>query len=561
MTDSDGRKIQYLYDGLDRLTDCTVTKDGIQLLRTSQRYNTSGQTASQSWTMGGQTYTRSYTYDTAKNAIPDGLLTSMTTGAGDTLNYTYDALGRLTGIDGKTGRAYTYAAGTTGTTTRISGYTVVFGGTNRLTSQFTYDAAGNITRETTGGKTWTYTYDSLGQLTGASDGTTVYSFTYDAAGNLLTASDGTETHRYTYGDESWKDLLTAYDGHAISYDGSGNPTTYYNGRDWSFTWTGGRTLSGASGTGETENASITYGYDLDGVRTEKTVHRHVHRYRRTSTTEPTCTVSGRILYTCLDCGATKVVRTKPLGHNFVEDIFTGKEYCARCGEEPGSSELPPTPTKPIEAMKVIDPSDPINEEEGEHTSTYSYLYASGKLLQEKVTIDGKTEIHNFFYDNNGTPYAMQVDGTTYYYITNLQGDVVEMVDASGNTVASYTYSPYGKVLTSEGTLADKNPLRYRGYYYDTESGLYYLQTRYYDPNTGRFINADSYASTGQGIVGFNMFAYCVNNPISYRDILGARPVLLPHIVNGLNLPPSGGVPVNINGTILTIICKGKQRCT
>ena len=174
VTDSDGRKIQYLYDGLDRLTDCTVTKDGIQLLRTSQRYNTSGQTTSQSWTMGGQTYTRSYTYDTAKNAIPDGLLTSMTTGAGDTLNYTYDALGRLTGIDGKTGRAYTYAAGTTGTTTRISGYTVGFGGTNRLTSQFTYDAAGN----------------------------------------LLTASDGSETHSYTYGDESWKDLLTAYDGHA-----------------------------------------------------------------------------------------------------------------------------------------------------------------------------------------------------------------------------------------------------------------------------------------------------------------------------------------------------------
>ena len=120
-----------------------------------------------------------------------------------------------------------------------------------------------------------------------------------------------------------------------------------------------------------------------------------------------------------------------------------------------------------------------------------------------MTTNGKTETHNFFYDNSGTPYAMQVDGTTYYYITNLQGDVMELVDASGNTVASYTYSPYGKVLTAEGTLADKNPLRYRGYYYDAESGLYYLQSRYYDPNIGRFINADSYASTGQGILGFN----------------------------------------------------------
>ena len=115
---------------------------------------------------------------------------------------------------------------------------------------------------------------------------------------------------------------------------------------------------------------------------------------------------------------------------------------------------------------------------------------------------------------------MQVDGTTYYYITNLQGDVVEMVDAGGNTVASYTYSPYGKVLTSEGALAETNPLRYRGYYYDSESGLYYLQSRYYDPNTGRFINADSYASTGQGILGFNTYAYCKNNPIKHTDHLG-----------------------------------------
>ena len=156
----------------------------------------------------------------------------------------------------------------------------------------------------------------------------------------------------------------------------------------------------------------------------------------------------------------------------------------------------------------------------EVTAVYSYLYASGKLLQEKVTTDGKTETHNFFYDNSGTPYAMQVDGTTYYYITNLQGDVMELVDASGNTVASYTYSPYGKVLTAEGTLADKNPLRYRGYYYDSESGLYYLQSRYYDPNTGRFINADSYAGTGQGMLGYNMFAYCNGSPIQFADYTG-----------------------------------------
>ena len=156
----------------------------------------------------------------------------------------------------------------------------------------------------------------------------------------------------------------------------------------------------------------------------------------------------------------------------------------------------------------------------ETTTAYSYIYASGKLLQEKVTTNGTTETHTFFYDSTGKPYAMQVNGTTYYYVTNLQGDVMGMVDTNGNTVASYTYDPYGKVLTATGELADKNPLRYRGYYYDSESGLYYLQSRYYDPATRRFINADSYASTGQGLIGHNMFAYCSNLPISTIDLDG-----------------------------------------
>ena len=159
----------------------------------------------------------------------------------------------------------------------------------------------------------------------------------------------------------------------------------------------------------------------------------------------------------------------------------------------------------------------------ETTTAYSYIYASGKLLQEKVTTNGTTETHNFFYDNTGKPYAMQVNGTTYYYVTNLQGDVMGLVDTSGNSVASYTYDPYGKVLTATGALAEKNPLRYRGYYYDSESGLYYLQTRYYDPATRRFVNADAYASTGQGIIGTNMFAYCANNTKNLSDYTGSVP--------------------------------------
>lgn len=79
---------------------------------------------------------------------------------------------------------------------------------------------------------------------------------------------------------------------------------------------------------------------------------------------------------------------------------------------------------------------------------------------------------------------------------------------------------WGKLISSSGSLADINPLRYRGYYYDTETGFYYLQSRYYDPVVSRFINADTYASTGDGLLGYNMFAYCGNNPVCYSDPTG-----------------------------------------
>lgn len=148
--------------------------------------------------------------------------------------------------------------------------------------------------------------------------------------------------------------------------------------------------------------------------------------------------------------------------------------------------------------------------------THKYLYAGGKLMRETY---GSNTL-DFFYDANGTPYALKYNGTVYYYITNLQGDVIQIVDASGNAVATYEYDPYGKVISATGTLAETNPIRYRGYYYDTETGLYYLQSRYYDPEIVRFVNGDSYASTGQGLLGNNMFAYCVSNPVNMSDPAG-----------------------------------------
>ena len=125
---------------------------------------------------------------------------------------------------------------------------------------------------------------------------------------------------------------------------------------------------------------------------------------------------------------------------------------------------------------------------------------------------------NFTYDASGTPLTMSIGDAVYYYVTNLQGDVVKLLDGAGNTVAAYNYDAWG-VCTGQtlSFVESYNPLRYRGYVYDLETGLYYLQSRYYDPQVGRFLNADVFYSTGQGFFGNNMFAYCGNQPVNNID--------------------------------------------
>ena len=132
----------------------------------------------------------------------------------------------------------------------------------------------------------------------------------------------------------------------------------------------------------------------------------------------------------------------------------------------------------------------------------------------------------FSYVASGNVVSVDFNGMEYYYLRNAQGDIVKLIDASGASVVEYTYDTWGKEVQTTGSLAGTlgsfQPFRYRGYVYDEETGLYYLQSRYYDPTTGRFISADTLLSTGQGVLGHNAYAYCGNNPISYVDISGTN---------------------------------------
>ena len=144
-----------------------------------------------------------------------------------------------------------------------------------------------------------------------------------------------------------------------------------------------------------------------------------------------------------------------------------------------------------------------------------YFY-NGSILAGQKTGD---ETLIFMYDNNGDAFGFIYNGEEYYYIKNVQNDIVAIADKNGTVVANYYYDAWGNVtqITGDTALAQTNPLRYRSYYYDSETGYYHLKSRYYSPEVGRFLNADGYAQTGQGLLDKNIFAYCGNNPVNRRD--------------------------------------------
>ena len=193
-----------------------------------------------------------------------------------------------------------------------------------------------------------------------------------------------------------------------------------------------------------------------------------------------------------------------------------------------------------------------------------------------TTETGSSEIVQLFsYDASGKVVAVDYSKggnnfTTYYYLRNAQGDIVKLIDGSGTTVVEYLYDTWGKLLAITGTLKDtvgtNQPFRYRGYVYDNETGWYYLKSRYYNPEIGRFISADVYLSTGQGVIGHNAYAYCLNNPVNMTDsngefgIFTALGAVVGGLVNGIIAAATGEdiirgvVEGAVSGAITGAVC-------
>ena len=165
--------------------------------------------------------------------------------------------------------------------------------------------------------------------------------------------------------------------------------------------------------------------------------------------------------------------------------------------------------------------------------TTTYYYDDGKLVAEKT--NGNVTV--YLYDSAGAPLGMQYRiansaksvWQTYWYERDLLNNIVAVYDHNGTKLVSYNYDAWGNFTTAyhnggASTKAADNPFTYRGYYYDKDLDLYRLGTRYYDSNTGRFINADS--ALYHSMLGYNMFAYCNNNPVNYYDPYGENSLAL-----------------------------------
>lgn len=307
--------------------------------------------------------------------------------------------------------------------------------------EYEYYMNGNIKTIKIGDKSTTYYYDGANRLirenNKALNKTIIYS--YDSNGNILNKKEYVymegdtlpgnanvlNTIVYTYGNNNWKDQLTNYNGKAITYDAIGNPLTYDGN---TYTWQNGRQLAKISNN----NQTITYKYNENGIRTQKTVNGIATNY-------------------------------------------------------------------------YLDGAKVIYEQNGNNIIYYTY-------------------------DENGLIIGLNYNGTQYYYIKNAQNDIIGILDDNLSQIVSYSYDSWGNILSIEDANGNQitdsnnigliNPYRYRSYRYDTETKLYYLQSRYYNPEWGRFLNADIYVIIGQDILSSNIYAYCDNNPVNAMDSNG-----------------------------------------
>ncbi len=468
-----GDFVEFSYDNLDRQTQTRYNGDNS--LRITYSYGNNGSVA-QITDHYTNTNTR-FVYDLADRVVSQREYTGTQTSGGtlrSCTDFTYaDKTNDLIGVKhfsplGTQNIGYRYGDISKGEMPDQI-YSVTWNGKEKVS--YTYDPLGRLTNKKLGSFSNLYAYEDVGE-----DQTTTlvksvetpagtYSYTYDNIGNILSISDGINLTSYAY--DEFNQLTRVND----------------------------------------ERAGKTYTYSYsNGNITERTEYA----------------------YTTGELGEAVDTKTWTYGDSVWSDLLTDFNGTPITYDEIGNPLTMGSRELSWRGRQLTQVADGENEisyaynGDGQRVSktvngtTTEYFY-NGELLAGQKTGDS---ILVFMYDNNGDIFGFIDGGTEYYYVKNAQNDVTAIASADGTIIANYYYDSWGQIteVTGNTEIAEINPIRYRSYYYDSETEWYFLNSRYYSPELCRFISGDS--QINDDTLGNNLFSYCGNNPINRADKQG-----------------------------------------
>ena len=536
LTYGSGKTMHYSYDALDRVSEiCYNDNESVQH-KYIYTYTASGAVHSLECTESGRKYQYSYNsrgqlIGYTELAVRENAYTDLSQSffwyddlnrldyAQTTFRYAVGDTNYLSEADyyDAVGYGYTYdnsASGRDGSGVGALTELEIFGGGlhHGATISYGYDSMYRLTEKTTTAnenagfsQTVSYGYRQLGsrRTTGqvssyrseVNGAATAYTYTYDSNGNITRITDQSgKVTRYTYdklGQLTREDNPYLNKTYVYTYDNAGNQLSK-------------KTYAYTTGTPGNETATESYNYTGDRLTQ---VGSTVYQYDAIG--NPT-TYNG---YT-LEWNGRKLME---MSMNVGQFLYTFA-YNA----------------------------DGIRTVKTNGSTIHHYTLNGSQIVTETWTTKSSSgaETPNHFlvylYDENGAPVGLQYRNKsdaknvfyTYYFEKNLQGDIIAIYTENGTKIGSYTYDAWGNctVSTESGATTSQkrivrtlNPFRYRGYYYDYDTGLYYLQSRYYNPQWGRFLNADVLINTGTGLLGYNIYTYCDNNPVMKTDPNGTFP--------------------------------------
>ena len=557
VTDPCGNTTSYTYTAMGQIKKVSMPSYDITYAYDDDRLteiNSKGTTYEIGYdALGRQTTVSAGDVTLSENEYTNNRLTASTT-SGRRTEYTYDALDRITQIEydqlgekeifyGANGLV-SYTVDTDASThTRY-----IYDSAERLTSEIEYNTedlhdnstitAGvyysyrggsnelsSVSRRANGSTdTINLTYGALasgtrpGYVYSEKYGTYAYlDYTYDTLGRLSTKTVvGNQTYTYAYRpfennrtSMQVQSLSTPAGTYTYTYDDNGNiETETLNGNTTSYTYdTWGRMTEEAN---QAAGKRYVYGYAYGNLQYRKT-------YAYSDSDHINCLQTDTFSYTDPD----------------MKDRLTSYNGTAISYGSTGTGMW-------IGGSSVFFADAGLVSLDNAHGVSYSY---DSSLRRKQKTANGVTTQYYYAGDElmaqtkggttirfkrsaAGDYVGLKYNNTNYYYVKNLQGDVIGIVDAGGTLKVSYLYDAWGRVLSVTGTLASTlgadNPIRYRSYYYDTETGWYFLGSRYYNPEWCRFISADTILGANQDIIGYNLFAYCSFNPVNKIDTNGFR---------------------------------------